>query len=86
MLCLAYFAWAAAGRGDADHAGRLWGAIETEERTGTVGADWETVDREVCASALGIVGGAEFERARADGAKRSLAEAVEYALSIDSTG
>jgi predicted ATPase len=84
VVCLAYLAWAAAGRGDVDRAGRLWGAIETEERTGTVGADWETVEREACASALGIVAGAEFEQGRADGAKLSLAEAIEYALSVDS--
>ena len=59
-------AWAAAGRGDAERAGMLWGAIEAE--TGRVpSGSWES-ERPLYAARLERVVGPEFDQARTEGA------------------
>jgi predicted ATPase/class 3 adenylate cyclase len=75
---LAQLAWAAAQRRDIERAGRLWGAVEAEERRGRLGA-WEAV-RGRYESGLASVAGADFERARETGRSLSLEEAVAWAL------
>jgi hypothetical protein len=78
---LTLLAWVAAGRGQAERAGRLWGAVEGEAARGRIG-QWES-EREEYASHVFAVAGPEFERSRADGRSLSLDEAAEYALSLD---
>jgi predicted ATPase len=77
LALLARFAGAA---GQAERAGRLWGAIEAEEARGPVGA-WER-EREQIASTV-VMPSAEFESGRSTGWSLSLDEAVEYALGED---
>jgi predicted ATPase len=79
VYTLAVIAWAAAGRGDIERAGRLWGAIEAEESRGPIGGwerERETYERRVLGKA-----GPAFERARQNGQTLSLDEAVDEALS-----
>ena len=77
IYLLALVARCSAARGDAERAGRLWGAIETEEARGPVG-QWET-ERESYAAPVLRTAGAEFERGRALGRTLSLDEVVEQA-------
>ena len=75
---LAITAWAAARRDDAGRAGMLWGAIEAEVRR-VPSESWES-ERPLYVARLEHVAGPEFDQARAEGARFSLDEAVEYAL------
>ena len=65
-------------RGDSGRAGRLWGAIEAEVRR-VPSESWES-ERPLYVARLEHVAGPEFDQARAEGARFSLDEAVEYAL------
>ncbi len=76
-LCL--LAWAAAAAGDAERAGRLWGAIEAESARGPIG-QWEA-ERDDYAAHLLPVAGADFDRAVEAGRRMTLDDAVAYALS-----
>ncbi len=72
----------AAERGDADRAGRLWGAIE-DARVGAPLGGWLR-HRAACEARLVRLADARFEASRAAGRELSLDEAVEHALaSID---
>jgi predicted ATPase len=82
VYSLALLARFAAASGQAERAGRLWGAIEAEEVRGPLGT-WEH-DREEYAAAILAHEGPEFARARRAGKGLSLDEAIEYALSVDS--
>jgi predicted ATPase len=65
-------------RGDADRAGRLWGAAEAEEERAPVGWSKDDIDRfrdQVLAD-----GGPELEAGREAGRRLSLDEAIAYAL------
>ena len=68
---------------DAEHAGRLWGAIEAEAERGRIG-QWEEGERDEYADHLLPVAGPEFDRGVAAGRALTLAGAVQYALSVDS--
>jgi predicted ATPase len=83
LFSLAVLAWAAAQTGDAEHAGRLWGAIEAEAERGRIG-QWEEGERDEYAAHLLPVAGPEFDRGIAAGRALPLAGAVHYALSVDS--
>ena len=63
---------------DTERAGRLWGAIETEEARAPMG-QWE-MEREAYAAPLLRRAGAGFERGRALGRTLSLDEVVKQAL------
>ena len=78
ILSLAELARTAATRGEAERAGRLWGAIEREELRGRL-VLWEQ-ERAEFADAVAAVAGEEFERGRAVGLRMSLDEAVEEEL------
>jgi hypothetical protein len=75
---LAVIAEAAANTGRPELAGRLWGAIETEEAREPLG-QWDDI-RERFAARLLAHGGEDFERARRQGRTLPLDQAVEYAL------
>jgi hypothetical protein len=64
----------AAERGDAEQAGRLWGAIESEQASRPV-ARWENHREELEALVLRVDGPA-FASARAEGCLLSIAEAA----------
>jgi hypothetical protein len=68
----------AAARGDAAHAGRLWGAIESHHVGAPLGG-WLR-HRAACEARIGAVADARFEEARARGRELSLDEAVDYVL------
>ena len=78
VFSLAVFALVATMTGRPELAGRLWGAIETEERRARVGL-WEMY-RDEMATPILAAATPEFEAARAEGARLSLDQAVEYAL------
>jgi len=78
IYSLAHLARNAAVRGDADRAGRLWGAVEAEEERAPVG-QWEA-ERQEYADGVFAADGAEFERAREEGRRLSLEAAVSQAL------
>src|SRR5262249_25157370 len=78
LYALALLARLAAEDGRTDRAGRLWGAIETEESRGPVGY-WEA-DRDRELALTGSTSSPEFEQGRSAGRSLSLDEAVEYAL------
>jgi predicted ATPase/DNA-binding SARP family transcriptional activator len=80
VYALAYLAWAAAEGGGARRAGRLWGAVEAEERRGRVGG-WED-DRDELAGKILSYATPAFERARRDGAGLTLDEAIEEGLRV----
>lgn len=67
----------AATGGQHERAGRLWGAIETEESRGQIG-QWERVRDE--RAAVIVSDSPEFERGRSAGRLLSFEEAVGYAL------
>jgi predicted ATPase len=73
---MAYLAKFAAARGDLERAGRLWGAIESEEARGELGL-W---DRGEHAAAIEKPGDPVFDAARSAGRASTLEDAVEYAL------
>jgi predicted ATPase len=75
---LTLLAWATAAKGQAERAGRLWGAVEGEAERGRIG-QWEN-EREEYAGYVFAAAGPEFERARVDGRSMSLDEAVDLAL------
>ena len=79
MRGLARLARIAAERGDHRSAGRLWGAVEAEEARGPIGA-WEN-EREAYVRTVLAATASEFERARDEGRKLSLDEALDVALS-----
>jgi predicted ATPase len=64
----------AAERGDAERAGRLWGAVESETSAGRVG-QWEQERAKIEALVLRVDGPA-FASARAEGSLLSIAEAA----------
>ena len=74
MLTAAKLAVIAAERGDAERAGRLWGAIESEHASRPV-RQWEIRREELEALVLGGDGPA-FASARAEGCLLSIAEAA----------
>ena len=77
LFSAAELAVIAAARGDAERAGRLWGAIETEAAAGRVG-QWENHHAELEALVLRADGPA-LARGRREGALLPLAEAAGYA-------
>lgn len=77
VFALAQLAWASAAGGDALHAGRLWGAIEAEERRGPVG-QWDAEREHYAARAH--VDSPEFELGLEEGRRLSLEAAVEEAM------
>jgi tetratricopeptide (TPR) repeat protein len=80
LFALALLARLDAEAGRAERAGRLWGAIETEESRGPVG-HWEAERDELASTVLSA--SPEFEHGRSSGRSLSLDEAVEYALGED---
>ena len=78
VIALVLHAWIAGRHGDLERAHRLWGAVEGEERRGTVG-QWE-LEREKYAAKIGIRSGDELDHARMRGRGLSLQEAMEEAL------
>ena len=75
---LTLIAWAGAEEGRAEEAGRLWGALEADAERGPVGR-WEN-ERDTYGERVLSVAGADFERARKQGRRLSLDEAVDEAL------
>jgi tetratricopeptide (TPR) repeat protein len=80
VFALALLARLAAKAGRAERAGRLWGAIETEESRGPVGL-WESKRDEFALTVA--TPSPEFEQGRSSGRSLSLDEAVTYALGED---
>jgi predicted ATPase/class 3 adenylate cyclase len=80
LFALALLARLASRACQPERAGRLWGAIETEEARGPVGI-WENERDEIAADVA--IRSAEFEQGRSAGRSLSLEEAVEYALGED---
>lgn len=76
---LALLAWAAADAGQAERAGWLWGAIETEAARGPIG-QWES-EHDGYAAHLAPVRGPELDRAVEAGRLLTLDDAVAYAVS-----
>src|SRR3954454_2527045 len=74
LLTATKLAVIAAERGDAEQAGRLWGAIESEQTSRPV-RQWENDREELEALVLGVDGPA-FARARTEGRLLSIAEAA----------
>jgi predicted ATPase len=75
ILGVAELARVAASRGDAERAGRLWGALEREAARAPL-VMWERIRPEI-ARDVDHAAGDEFERGRAAGLHLSLDEAVE---------
>ncbi len=78
LLSVGLLAGIAAARGQRERAGRLWGAIEEDDAMAPLGG-WRR-HRPACAARVAALESAELERARAEGRKFTLDEAVEYAL------
>jgi hypothetical protein len=74
MLVAAKLAVIAAERGDAERAGRLWGAIESDETSGPV-RGWED-SRKECEALVMRADGPALARARTEGHLLSIAEAA----------
>jgi predicted ATPase len=79
LFSLAVLAQLEAEAGRADRAGRLWGAIETEEARRPVG-HWDVMRDELASTVADP--SPEFEQGRSSGRSLSLEEAVEYALGV----
>jgi ATP/maltotriose-dependent transcriptional regulator MalT len=78
VYALSLLARLAAEAGNVNRAGRLWGAIETEESRGPFG-HWESErDREF--ASIADTSSPEFEQGRSAGRSLTVDEAVEYAL------
>ena len=75
---LALLAWGSADAGDAERAGRLWGAVESEAARGPIG-EWEG-ERDEYAAHLAPVAGDDFARGVEAGRRMALGDAVAYAL------
>jgi predicted ATPase len=75
---LAHLACVAAERGDITRAGRLWGAIESEEQRKPIGA-WES-ERDEYTGHVFAHAGPELDESLEEGRRLSLDEAVELAL------
>ncbi|HJP64979.1 MAG TPA: hypothetical protein VKA30_01595 [Actinomycetota bacterium] len=84
VYSLALFAWIAAVQGDRNRAGALWGAIESEEARGPVGA-W-AAERDQYEAEVARAAGPEFDEGRRRGRGLTLREAVEFALEDDPSG
>jgi tetratricopeptide (TPR) repeat protein len=78
VYALARLARIAGEEGQPLKAGRLWGAVEAEERRGSLGA-WHD-EREKFAAPVLTHAGPEFDGGRAEGHQLSLDDAVEDAL------
>ena len=78
VYTVALLARIAAEDGRLEQAGLMWGALEAEEERGTVG-QWEG-EREPYADAVLAHASDDFERARAQGTRLSLDDAVRVAL------
>jgi len=78
LFALAVLARVAAQTDRAEHAGALWGAIETEEALGPVG-QWEA-ERAAYEAAVKAADGPDFQAGRNYGRRLTLGEAVDYAL------
>jgi hypothetical protein len=74
VFAAAGLASAAAACGDAVLAGRVWGAIESEEERGPIG-QWPG-HRDAYMALIRVADGPEFERARQEGTLLTLAEAA----------
>jgi predicted ATPase len=80
VYLLALLARLAGRRGQSERAGVLWGAVEAEERRGSVG-QWER-ERESYAAAILDEPGPDFEGGRMRGRTLTLDEAVEAAVGV----
>ena len=78
VFALARFARIEAEAGELERAGLLWGAVEVEEETGSLGAWYGERDR--FAVPLLAFAGEAFDRGRDEGRRLSLDEAIERAL------
>ena len=74
VFAAAELAILAAERGDAERAGRLWGAVESEVNAGAVG-QWEDLHEEL-ETLVRRADGPAFSEARAEGSLMSVAEAA----------
>jgi hypothetical protein len=74
LACAAKLALIAAERGQAERAGRLWGAIESEQESRPV-PKWERI-RAQCEDRVLRADGETFARARAEGRLLSIARAA----------
>ena len=81
VFAAAELAVIAAERGDAEQAGRLWGAIESEQAARPV-RQWENHREEVEALVL-VVDGPAFSHAREEGSLMSIGEAAGLAQEVD---
>jgi tetratricopeptide (TPR) repeat protein len=86
VYTLAILARVAVEIGQPARAGRLWGAVETEEaraplgfRPGMLASNWEA-DRDAYAGPVLAGAGSEFEHGRQEGRRQSLTDAIEHAL------
>lgn len=75
---LGLLARVAADAGEADRAGRLWGAVDAEAERGPIG-QWESERDEYAAHVLRVAG-VDFDREREAGRRMSLDDAVAYAV------
>jgi hypothetical protein len=73
----------AAARGEAERAGRLWGAIEDEVALAPLGG-WRR-HRDTCEARMRELAGPEFEQSRAEGRALTLDEAAALALARPSS-
>jgi predicted ATPase/DNA-binding SARP family transcriptional activator len=78
FIALAAVALVAIRAGDVERAGRIWGAIETEERRSFLG--WWTTYRGRYAELANTGGDPAFDRARAAGAKVTIDDIVDEVL------
>jgi hypothetical protein len=78
VIALAALALVAYRAGDAERAGRIWGAIEAEERRSFLG--WWTTYRDRYDEVATACGGVAFERARAVGRQMALDDTMDEAL------
>ncbi|HEX7105724.1 MAG TPA: BTAD domain-containing putative transcriptional regulator [Acidothermaceae bacterium] len=78
VIALAALALIAARAGDLESAGRIWGAVETEEGRSFLG--WWSTYRHRYADVLTACTGAEFDRGRTEGRKTSVDEVIEEVL------
>jgi predicted ATPase len=81
VFAVGLLARAAAERGQAERAGRLWGAIEHEVAGAPLGG-WQR-HRDECAERIFAAASPDFERGRSEGRDWMLDETVKYALSDD---
>ncbi len=79
ITALALLARVATRRDEPGRAGLLWGAVEAEEARAPVGGWWQ-VEREAFSGPVLAAASAQFDRARSEGVRLSLVQAVEAAL------